>query len=357
MNASVRDNRFIGFHNILNNRNSAQRDEQFVFGICSLNYLKNISSSFSEHDKIITTVRDLSDLLKRHFGKNAGLISQTRDSEFAIISYDDEKTVFEKFRKIKQHYDRREIDFTFGYSSRNTERLDIDDVVKDANEFLYLSHLAEDKYNSAFPTLENLLTRFDKSTFRHTHNVENYAVALGEVLGFDPKEILKLKLSARMHDIGKALIDRDIITKPGKLTHEEYEKVKKHPIEGYHLLVSSDKTSKFDQNLKPELKVISDVALYGTLLHHRKYDGTGYPDIKTISELYPFIENDLIGKKLPLITRIITISDVFEAITEDRHYRPAMPIDEAKKLLIKGRGTDFDPEILAKFLEKEIYLL
>lgn len=127
-----------------------------------------------------------------------------------------------------------------------------------------------------------------------------------------------------MHDIGKIAIPDAILKKPGKLTAEELEIIKEHPLIGYQIL------SKSNLNV---LKLAAEIALY----HHEKYDGSGYPE-------------GLRGNTIPLCARMLAIIDVFDAITHRRIYKTAESIDNALNYLKENRGTHFDPALVDLFL-------
>ena len=132
-----------------------------------------------------------------------------------------------------------------------------------------------------------------------------------------------------MHDVGKISIPDSILQKPGKLTDEEYEIMKTHTTKGAELIKKSFK------NLDNEdyTKMILDVALY----HHEKWNGKGYP-------------KGLSGYSIPLSARIMAVADVFDAISQKRCYRDAMPFNKCFEIISSGRGTDFDPEITDVFI-------
>ena len=132
----------------------------------------------------------------------------------------------------------------------------------------------------------------------------------------------KLELLATLHDIGKISIERSILQKPDKLTQSEWEEMRKHPESGYRIAMAT-----------PELKPIADYIL----THHERWDGKGYP-------------NGLSGNKIPLLSRIISIVDAYDAMTEDRVYRKALSKEEAVQEIIENAGTQFDPKIAKLFV-------
>ena len=141
----------------------------------------------------------------------------------------------------------------------------------------------------------------DSYTFGHCERVASYAVAVARELGSDEDQLTTIRLGAYLHDVGKVRVPHEILNKPGKLTDEEFEVIKKHPVWGVELLA----TVEFPWDIKPIIR-----------WHHEKYDGTGYPD-------------RLRGDEIPLSAQIICIVDVYDALTTTRSYRPAMSQAEA----------------------------
>ena len=136
----------------------------------------------------------------------------------------------------------------------------------------------------------------------------------------DIKEVI---LAALLHDIGKSNIDHEIIVKPGRLTDEEFDKIKQHPYIGYRKL---KQTGGYSANV-----------LSGVLFHQEKFDGSGYP-------------TGLAGKKIPLIARILTVADVFDALTSNRPYRRPWSVAETEEYMLGGCGVHFDFDVTAAFL-------
>lgn len=138
--------------------------------------------------------------------------------------------------------------------------------------------------------------------------------------------------AAPMHDIGKISTPDVILQKPGKLTPEEYEIMKQHAPRGGEIIMET-----FSRLDNPEfLKTAYYVARY----HHEKWNGNGYPE-------------GLDGEKIPLCARIMSIADVFDAVSAKRCYRDAMPIDQCFQIIENGRGTDFDPDLVDVFLDSK----
>lgn len=142
--------------------------------------------------------------------------------------------------------------------------------------------------------------------------------------------LIHVSNAAPLHDIGKIATPDRILQKPGKLTDEEYEIMKEHAARGGEIIQNTF------QNLEsPEFqKIAYEIARY----HHEKYNGKGYPD-------------GISGERIPLHARVMAIADVFDAVSQKRCYRDAMPIDACFAIIEKGAGTDFDPNLVSIFLE------
>ncbi len=166
---------------------------------------------------------------------------------------------------------------------------------------------------------------FDNYTYSHSVNVAVLSIIIGIALGLKKNTLVKLGLGAILHDIGKVFIDIKILNKPGKLTDEEFEKIKEHSILGYEYVME-----KFS---------LPDMSNRAIIDHHEKYDGSGYPMGKNKDEI------SLFGK-------IIAIADVYDALSSERSYRKAMNPSESMEYIMGGSGTLFDPKIVNIFIRK-----
>lgn len=136
--------------------------------------------------------------------------------------------------------------------------------------------------------------------------------------------------AAPLHDLGKIATPDRILQKPGKLTDEEFAIMKEHAARGGEIILNT-----FKNIDNPEFQQIAyEVARF----HHEKYNGKGYPD-------------GLAGEQIPLHARVMAIADVFDAVSQKRCYRDAMPVDQCFEIIEKGSGTDFDPRLTKLFLE------
>ena len=159
----------------------------------------------------------------------------------------------------------------------------------------------------------------DHTTHDHLRRVQVYAMEIGKELNLSALELDALRAAALLHDIGKLAVPEHIISKPGKLTPEEFEKMKTHPVVGAEIL----------ERVEFPYPVVPIVAS-----HHEKWDGTGYP-------------SGLRGNEIPIASRILSVVDCFDALASDRQYRRALPLDEAIAVLSSEAGTAFDPQIVS----------
>lgn len=155
----------------------------------------------------------------------------------------------------------------------------------------------------------------------HVRRTQIYAVGIGEMMGLSDEDIQAIKTGALLHDIGKLAVPDHILNKPGRLTPAEMEKIKIHASVGAAILEAIG----FNNPVIPTIKY-----------HHESWDGTGYPE-------------GLKGKKIPLTARILSVADAYDTLRGARPYRTAVSRDEARKFLVNGAGTQFDPTIVDIF--------
>lgn len=167
------------------------------------------------------------------------------------------------------------------------------------------------------------LQNYDDYTYKHCLRVAMLSTSICYEMELTPRETKDVIISALLHDIGKSNIDHDIIIKPGKLTDEEFEEIKRHPIIGYDVLRNS---GCYSQNI-----------MSGVLFHQEKFDGTGYP-------------RGMKGYQIPLIARIIAVADVFDALTSNRPYRKPWSVAETEEYMLGSCVTHFDYDVVAAFL-------
>jgi putative nucleotidyltransferase with HDIG domain len=175
-------------------------------------------------------------------------------------------------------------------------------------------------YHGLLMILRQFISK-DKYTQNHSYRVSVYAAKIAEELGLDTERIEDVRAASLLHDIGKLDISRNLLYKAARLTSDETAEVKKHVAMGEEIL----------QPVGGALRRILPIIL----AHHDKFDGTGH--------------NPTRGEEIPIEARIITVADVYDALTSDRPYRKAMSPFEAKEIILKGAGTDFDPSVVRAF--------
>lgn len=164
----------------------------------------------------------------------------------------------------------------------------------------------------------------DDITGKHVERIGLLSSKLAQLAGFDEKFIEDISLAAKFHDVGKVGIPDFILNKPGKLTNEEWESMKTHPTIGHQILNKLD---------LPIIQMAASIAE----THHEKWNGEGYP-------------HQLKGEEIPIEGRIVAIVDVFDALLSKRAYKDPLPTDKVKEIMIEGRGTHFDPDLLDLFI-------
>ena len=168
----------------------------------------------------------------------------------------------------------------------------------------------------------------DQNTHKHLLRVRVYVAELGKLMGLEEPIMQALLIASYLHDIGKLAVPEFIINKPGKLTQEEFEKMKIHPVVGADIL----ERVRFPYPVVPIVRS-----------HHESWDGSGYPD-------------GLKGEAIPIGARLLTAVDCFDALASERPYRKALPLPEAMEFLKARAGIQFDPQIV-ELLERHYLAL
>jgi putative nucleotidyltransferase with HDIG domain len=177
-------------------------------------------------------------------------------------------------------------------------------------------------YSVVIRTLLYALNLREHETHRHSCRVTEYTLAISRKLNLSNDELLVYRSGALLHDVGKIGVSDSILLKPSKLNSVEWNAIKKHPEYGFKILKGL--------SLPDEVSNL----VYS---HHERYDGKGYP-------------NGSKGSRIPLGARIFSIADAFDAMTSYRVYRSSISFDEAKEIIKKSSGSQFDPEIVDIFL-------
>jgi putative two-component system response regulator len=217
------------------------------------------------------------------------------------------------------------------------------DFVNDKNQFLVsqISKRAKELEHIQDVTilaLASVAETRDNETGEHVHRTQHYVLLLAEHLQRHPRFSLSLTRSnielmfksAPLHDIGKVGIPDHILLKPGKFTAEEFEQMKRHPTLGMEALVRAERHT---GRSAPFLQMAKDIVW----AHHEKWDGSGYP-------------RGLAGEHIPIGARLMALADVYDALISPRVYKRAMTQEQATQIIIAGRGSHFDPDVVDAFL-------
>lgn len=216
-----------------------------------------------------------------------------------------------------------QLSISLGHATKENAQENILQVLKNAEDWMYRHKLLESKSFRSSIIFSLKKTLFEKSneTEEHAERMAKLCIKLGKEMCLYENELDELKLLAMLHDIGKIAIKDSILVKPGKLSPEEWEEIKRHSEIGYRIAQSA-----------PELAQIADYILS----HHERWDGSGYPQ-------------GIKGLEIPKLSRIISVVDAFDVMMHARIYKQAMSYEDAVAELDRCAGTQFDPEIVDVF--------
>lgn len=180
----------------------------------------------------------------------------------------------------------------------------------------------KDQNRQTIEALAEAIEARDAHTYGHSRQVTRYAVRLAQELGLPAERVELIDYASLLHDVGKIGIRDYILLKPDRLEDDEFAVMKGHPRIGVKIIERV-------RGLRPTLPIIE--------AHHERWDGRGYP-------------HGLRGEEIPVEARILSIADAFEAMTADRAYRPAMPAEQALEILLRGRGSAWEPALVDMFV-------
>ncbi len=264
--------------------------------------------------------------------KSNDILARLGGDEFILILpktnlYQANKFV-NKLQKLikKEKINSVELSLSFGYDTKITADQNILDVLISAENFMY-NHKVYESSSMHSKTVDIILNAlYEKSNreLKHSKRVSIYCELLAKAMEMDRDEVNQIKTAGLLHDIGKIGIDESILNKSGKLTENEWEKMKKHPESSWRILIGSDEFSSLAECIRQ---------------HHERWDGKGYP-------------MGLKSDNISIEARIIAIADAYDAMTSKRTYKDAMSIEEAIYELQACKGNQFDPDIVDVFIEK-----
>ncbi len=307
------------FESYIESNPSCKSDTHLV--IIDINALSVINNTFgrNEGDK---KIKKLADLMKHHFpsgtyfirGNEANLIALTENMELQEFK--------ECISKIKDAFPGS---MQYAINSVKAGESSISAAIQDAENALKTKKLQDNNssHSEFLSTLVKALEECDTDTREHVHRTRELGIALGSRIGLSDIQQSNLSLLCLLHDIGKIAIPLEILNKPGKLTDEEWVIMRSHVEKGFQIASSSK-----------ELSIIADMILH----HHERWDGKGYP-------------SKLSKEEIPLLSRMISVIDAYDAMVNDRIYRPALSKEDAINELKRCAGSQFDPYICEEFIK------
>jgi len=214
---------------------------------------------------------------------------------------------------------------SLGHATKSKSTEKIDNILMAAEESMSKQKLLERRsvHGSIIESIKVIMFEKSQETEEHAERMVRLSKSIGLAMSLTDDQLNELELLSTLHDIGKMGIGAKILSKSGKLSDEEWVEMRKHPEVGFRIAQATSE--------------LIPIANY-ILCHHERWDGKGYPQ-------------GLIGEQIPLLSRIVTIADSFDAMTNDRAYRSAMTKGEAIEEIRRNSGTQFDPDISQLFLK------
>lgn len=334
--------RYLSFHDKLTNVynrayfddivEALDRDGRYPFSIIigDMNGLKDLNDHYG-HKKGDILLKSMAEICLKSC-RDSDVVCRIGGDEFAIICPDTpEKGAASICDRIRHFCSETTVEhighpsIALGYSTKISKETTIDQIFKQADNNMYRNKMTYSESSSGM-YLKALQLTLEKNRYEckaHMDAVKYYALKLGSAIDLPPSDLDDLGVVAQLHDIGKIGVPDEILNKPGILTEEEFELVKGHSYFGYSMLKATPSTIK-----------IADYILY----HHEWYNGTGYPE-------------GIKGEEIPLISRIIAITDAYAVMLHDTPYRKALTKEEARNELLLGSDVQFDPKLVKAFIK------
>ena len=288
--------------------------------VCDIKGLSVINSTLgnSAGDQ---KIRLLADIMRQFFPKQTYYVRGVEANLIALCGGCSQTEVLECVELVKEHFDGK---IQYAVSVVTKEKPDVLQAIQEAAEAVRTKKLLDQEsiHSEMLTSLIRALQECDSDTEHHVRRTQIMGAELGRRIKLNDIQQSRLSLLCLLHDIGKIGIPLEILNKPGKLSDEEWALLKTHTEKGYEIANSNN-----------ELKQIADDIRH----HHERWDGRGYPD-------------GLSRESIPLLSRVISVVDAYDAMVSDRAYRAAMSQEKAMEELKRCAGTQFDPFIVGEFL-------
>jgi len=312
------------------NRLDVGRNLPLCIIMADVNGLKLINDSFGHKigDQLLVKVAEV---LKQTCRADE-IISRIGGDEFVILlprmKPDQAEDLIKRIKIVsdKETIASVNLSISFGWEAKWKQEEDIQEIFNKAENSMYKKKLFEgpSMRGKTIGAIINTLHEKNSREEQHSHRVAELCKQLAAASKLSEREIEEIYSAGLLHDIGKIAIPETLLNKPGRLTEEEFEEVRRHPEIGYRILSS--------------VNDMAEMAEY-VLSHHERLDGKGYP-------------KGLAGEDIPLQARMIAIADAFDAMTSERSYRSPFTEAEAVLELMKNSGTQFDPTLVHRFVSE-----
>lgn len=277
-------------------------------------------------------IRKIARILKNCCRKE-DILARTGGDEFGILlpkmSMENTKKLVDRlYSACEENKDENELytaSISLGYATKTEESESVESKIRLATEHMNKRKLLEQKslHNSILSSFKTTMVEKSLHTEEHAERLIRLSRKLGAEMKLTDEQLDELELLSTLHDIGKISIDESILNKRGKLTREEWSQIRKHPEVGYRIAMSCS-----------ELTPIADYIM----CHHERWDGKGYPQ-------------GIAGEDIPLLSRIVAVTDAYDAMTNERSYRKAVTKEEAAREILSNAGTQFDPKVAKLFVK------
>ncbi len=297
---------------------------------CDINGLKLINDAFG-HVEGDTLLKNAVEVFTK-FASNKDLIARIGGDEFVIImTKTDKKTAQERITLMKEEAKKYtihsiELSVSYGLATKTNIKQDYEDIYIQAEDLMYRDKLINvpSMRTTAIETIIKNLNESDPTIKLHSQNTSVISMFIATKMGYNAEFVTEIRMAGLLHDIGKIILNKDLLTKDGSLSVEEYEEIKKHSEIGFRILNSST-----------QVRVLSPYVLS----HHEHYDGSGYPQ-------------GIKGNKIPVQSRILAVAEAIEVmLNKETSYQKVKTKEELILELERCKGTQFDPAIVEIVLD------